>query len=450
MDWRSKAVSETDLWNILDNMHNEIIIYDKALRLIYVNNAAERHYGKQVQELIGTPYPELRETYFGNDTLPEVFRTKKTVTKQQITNLGLDVVTTSVPILDENGEIQFVVQNVNDVYVSPDAEQTGFLESLEEDLNDSEAGSFIYANPSMHKIFQMINKLKNLQAPCLITGETGTGKTLLGRHIHMLSDRRDRPFVYLHCSYSSPEIMDLELFGSAPNREYPQGKKGLVAKADTGILFLDGISDFPLKLQGKLLRLLQEQEYFPIGSKTVEKVNVKIIAATNRNLQQMMKFGTLQADMYYRLNVFELALPPLRARPDDIDVLLQHYLRYYNKRHNRQCFLSVEAKTALLQYSWPGNVRELRHIVERLVLMSTSGFIVVSDLPKTVFDSVSQIKDPAISKNYEGRTLDDILTEVERDVILEAFKSEVSSVNVAKALGLSQSKAYRLIQKYTR
>ena len=310
-------VATEDLWQIIENLHDEIMVYDNDYHLVFVNKAAERHYGKTAEELIGTHFSQLDETYWGNSTLPEVYEKKKMVAKRQITNLGLDIITISVPIFDEQGNIKYVAQNVNDIYNynKMGKAEEAFLEIT--DGTEPREESFLYASENMKSIMETIEKIKNVKNPCLILGETGTGKTFLAKYMHQQSIRKHKPFVAVNCACMNPNLIESELFGykkGAFSGANTAGKKGIVEIADGGTLFLDEISEIPYDLQGKLLHFIQDQEFMALGSEKKQKVDVKIIAATNRNLADMVKAKTFREDLYYRLNIFEVSIPPLRER----------------------------------------------------------------------------------------------------------------------------------------
>lgn len=442
------GIRSEDLWEIVNNLHDEIMVYDNDYNLLYVNKAAERHYGIPQDEMLGKKFSQLDETYWGNSTLPEVYQKKTMVAKRQITNLGLDIITISVPILDENGEIKFVAQNVNDIY---NYTQEGKVE--EKFLNILNGASkkeenYIFASQSMEKILDTLNRIKNVKSPCLILGETGTGKSHLAKYIHSISERRDKPFVAVNCACMNPNLIESELFGykkGAFSGANTTGKKGIVEIADGGILFLDEISEIPYDLQSKLLQFIQDQEFMPVGSEKKQKVNVKIIAATNRDLKQLVEAKSFREDLYYRLNIFEVTIPPLRERPDDIRVLIEHYLDAYNKQHFRNHTLSEEAMQVLLHYKWPGNIRELSHIIEKTVVLTNGKEIRNSDLPKMVFDYPKEVV-PIVE--YKGKTLNEVMREVERKMVTDAYEAYGTSVKVAEVLGVSQPTAYRLIKKY--
>ena len=440
-----------DLWQIIENLHDEIMVYDNDYHLVFVNKAAERHYGKTAEELIGTHFSQLDETYWGNSTLPEVYEKKKMVVKRQITNLGLDIITISVPIFDEQGNIKYVAQNVNDIYNynKMGKAEEAFLEIT--DGTEPREESFLYASENMKSVMETIEKIKNVKNPCLILGETGTGKTFLAKYMHQQSIRKHKPFVAVNCACMNPNLIESELFGykkGAFSGANTAGKKGIVEIADGGTLFLDEISEIPYDLQGKLLHFIQDQEFMALGSEKKQKVDVKIIAATNRNLADMVKAKTFREDLYYRLNIFEVSIPPLRERKNDIEVLIRHYLDKYNECHFRNHTLSEDAMEILLRYKWHGNVRELSHVMEKVVVLTNGKEIKAENLPKMIFDIGENKYEEIQDITSEKKSLREALEDVERKMVQEAYQKYQNSVKVAQALGVSQPTAYRLIKKY--
>lgn len=449
------GIKSTDLWKIIDDLHDEIMIYDNDYTLLYVNKASLRHYGIDQQALVGKKFNELDENYWGNSTLPEVYEKKTIVAKRQVTNLGLDIITISVPIFDENGEIKYVAMNVNDIYnyTKMGKAEEKFLDIMT-DHSESD-NTYIYASESMQLVIDTLSRIKNVKSPCLILGETGTGKSQLAKYVHSTSNRKDKPFIVVNCACMNPNLIESELFGykkGAFSGANPSGKKGIVQLADGGTLFLDEISEIPYDLQGKLLQFIQDQEFLPLGCEKKQKVNVKIIAATNRDLKQMVEAKTFREDLYYRLNIFEIVLPPLRDRPEDIMALTSYYLNTYNKMYLRNHTISEKAMSMLLHYKWPGNVRELSHILEKAVVLTQGKEIQTTDLPKTIFDLSQETVHEIPSEtgfSFEGKTLREAVESLEKQMILEAVKKYGTSVKVAQVLGLSQPTAHRLIKKYS-
>lgn len=433
---------------IIDNLHDEIMVYDDNYKLVYLNNASKRHYGIEPKEMIGKDFNSLNETYWGNSTLPEVYKTKKTVAKRQITNMGKDIITIAVPIFDEKGNIKYVAQNVNDIYYINEINQAE--QSSVEVLNKVEKSSenFFGENEKMKDVYSMVCKIKDIDAPCLILGETGTGKSHIAKIMHNVSQRKNKPFVVINCACMSPNLIESELFGykkGAFTGANSSGKKGLVEIADGGTLFLDEISEMPYDLQAKLLLFIQEKEFIPIGGEEKKRVDVKIITATNRSLKNMVENGRFREDLYFRLNTFEIDIPPLRERLDEIEPLAEYYLKKFNDRYNKKHTIQNDVYGVFKNYSWPGNIREFSHIIEKAVVLSSGDTITVKDIPKSLFNINVELNE---NTNYVEKPLDLIIEEVERKAVMEAYKKHKTSVNVAKALCISQPKAYRLLQKY--
>lgn len=442
-----------ELKMIIDHLHDEVMVYDDKYNLIYVNEASARHYGLKPEELIGKNFHEMDEVFWGNSTLPEVYKTKKMVAKRQITNLGQDIITIAVPVFDEHHQIKYVAQNVNDIYEinKINAAEQNSVQVLHS--NGEKITPFFGKNKRMSENLEMIEKLKDIDSPCFIHGETGTGKSFIVKYMHSISNRKKKAFVTINCACIQPNLMESELFGykkGAFSGASTSGKKGLVEVADGGILFLDEISEIPYDLQAKLLLFLQDKEFIPVGGEKKRKVDVRIIAASNRNLKQMVDSGSFREDLYFRLNTFEMTMPPLRERRDDIDGFIDYYLVMYNEMYHKNHTLTEKARHVLKNYSWPGNLRELAHIIEKVVVLANDKEIDTKDLPKSIFDLNEdlELKSDKMEALESGKTLAEALEDIERKMILGAYEKYKNSVQVAKVLGISQPKAYRLMAKY--
>lgn len=442
-------ISEIELKNIIDKMHDEIIVFDDNFKIVYANEASFKHYGVESKNLIGKNFDELDGVYWANSTLPIVYKTKKTESRRQVTNLGHIILTTSVPIFDDKGEILYVVQNVNDLsHINQIIKES----EVRKTITSEEKISILYSSKEMQKVYMTIEKIKDIKSPCLILGETGTGKSYLANYIHNQSKRKEKPFVSLNCGCMNPNLIESELFGykkGAFSGASSAGKKGIVEMADGGTLFLDEISEIPYDLQSKLLLFIQEQEFIPVGGVKKEKVDVKIITATNRSLQHMVENKTFREDLYFRINTFELNLPALKERKEDILNFLTYYLNLYNEVYDKKCIFSKGALEILENYSWPGNIRELANVVEKIVVLSKDNEIKISDLPSNLFKiDVVSVENNSFVEMAESKKLDDILYEVEKRKIISCYEKHKNSVKVAKELGISQPRAYRLIKKY--
>jgi two-component system response regulator PilR (NtrC family) len=298
----------------------------------------------------------------------------------------------------------------------------------------------------------MIRRVASLPSTVAIHGESGAGKELVARGIHQLSDRANKPFVAINCGGVPENLLESELFGHKKGSFTGaiEEKEGLFVVADGGTLFLDEIGEMPLALQVKLLRVLDNSVVMPVGSTTGIKVNVRIISATNRNLDQMRKEGTFREDLYYRLNVIPIIVPPLRDRSDDIPLLARHFVTSHTAKLGRNPLeIAPDAEQALRKFPWPGNVRELENVLERAVALCNGQRIEVSDLPDNVRNFVSSPSKNVSELPKEGLDLEALVSDIEINLIQQALKnSKYSQKKAADLLSLTpRSLRYRL-KKY--
>jgi len=301
----------------------------------------------------------------------------------------------------------------------------------------------------MQEVFSLVHRLGPSMASVLVTGESGTGKELIARAIHYHSPRGNGPFVAVNLSAVPETLIEAELFGYKRGAftDARNDKTGLFAEADGGTIFLDEIGELAAGLQAKLLRVLQEREIRPLGATKEQSIDVRVVAATNRNLEDLMREGSFREDLYYRLNVIQIALPPLRARPDDIIALAEHFLHKLTVRAEqpRILRLSAEAQRALLSFPWPGNVRELENVIERCVALTTGDEIAASDLPQ----HVRERRDTDFLAGAVARRLR--LSELEREYIMRVLDDEGGNkTRAAQRLGLDRKTLYRKLEDYTK
>jgi len=313
-------------------------------------------------------------------------------------------------------------------------------------------GNIIGKSKVMQQVFDTIRKVAPSNATVLIEGESGTGKELVAKSIHFNSPRREKPFVAVNCSALAETLLESELFGHEKGAftGAVSMRKGRFELADTGTLFLDEIGDMSTGLQVKLLRVLQEKVFERVGGTKPIAVNIRVIAATNRNLKEEMKKGRFREDLYYRLNVVHIALPSLKQRQQDIRLLLDHFIKKYadERKHSVPVTgIDPDVERLFYEYSWPGNVRELENLIERLMIMSPGGVITPADLPKsfkeTAHDDLYIESVPVDAKLY------DTLTMIEKTMILRALKKTgyVQS-RAAELLGIGKSGLNQKIKKY--
>jgi len=296
----------------------------------------------------------------------------------------------------------------------------------------------------MQEVFEAVYRVAPTKASVLLRGESGTGKELIAKAIHYMSPRSKGPFVKFSCASIPEGLLESELFGHERGAFTGAitSRSGKFELADKGTIFLDEIGDLPLALQPKILRVLQEKEFERVGGERTIKVDVRIIAATSRNLEKLVSEGKFREDLYYRLNVIPIFLPPLRERGEDIPALIEHFLERFNKENNRSVVLDKSALQVLLNYDWPGNVRELENTIERLVIMSPSDKITASDLPASL--SIRRVKTP----DRITSLLADI-EEIEKTNILHALeKSGWVQAKAARLLGITPRQIGYKIKKY--
>jgi len=311
----------------------------------------------------------------------------------------------------------------------------------------------IGSSPKMMAVYKTIASLQNSRATVLITGESGTGKELVARSIHLSSDRRDRPFVAVNCGALTESLLESELFGHVKGSFTGAAgeKPGLFEEASGGTIFLDEIGETSPNFQVRLLRVLQEQEIRRVGGTRTIKVDSRVIAATNRDLQQMVKAGSFREDLYYRLSVVELAVPSLRERREDIPPLLDHFLSEFAQKDQQAYHLHPEARRVLEAYSWPGNVRELANAVENLTQLSRGREITVDDLPAKIQADVLKrtLREPGAGDEVPALIEDwPTLDELERRYIQILVGRHREKQRIAEVLGVDRTTLYRKLKRY--
>lgn len=298
---------------------------------------------------------------------------------------------------------------------------------------------FIGNNQQMQKVFNIIHKLSKVDTPVLIRGASGTGKELVARAIHYNSARKDEKFVAINCSAIPENLFESELFGHEKGSftGADQRKIGKFQFAEGGTLFLDEVGDMPLLMQVKLLRVLQEKLFVPVGSNREIPTNVRIIAATNRPLEDMMKAGTFREDLFYRLNVIPIFLPSLVDRKDDLEKLIQIFIKKFNDSHNKRIIgVSSDALTVLKKYEWPGNIRELENVIEHMFIMENSNYLTLSSIPESLLSATGTVipeasSAAALASNAGDEELGLKVSSSDGDDDLDADLDEETDTNAA-------------------
>ncbi len=323
---------------------------------------------------------------------------------------------------------------------------------LREQIKSKEGfGSIVGRSPEMEKLYRIISKAAHSSHPVLILGESGTGKELVARSIHYSGPHRDKPFVPVDCGSLVPTLIESELFGYVKGAftGANKSKDGLLAIAEGGTVFLDEVGELPVDLQAKLLRALQEKEIRPVGSTKAIPINARILAATNRDLEQAVAQGHFRRDLYFRLNVLTLRIPPLSSRKQDIPLLVGHFLERMTRTTGVQRNVSDEALKLMLAYDWPGNVRELENSLERACALTSGPTIHTPDLPTQIQNWCSQAESAAAAEH--AKAVHGILpiAEIEKRAILSAIEQlHGDKLEAARLLGIGKTTLYRKLKEY--
>ncbi|GHH98928.1 sigma-54 interaction domain-containing protein [Neobacillus kokaensis] len=458
---------QNELNGVINSSFDGIVISDHEGIIIHQNPAYEQITGLSAKDCIGRSLKELEEEGIidASATL-KALEEKKAVTIIQKINTGSTVLVSAVPIRNKNGEIVKVVNNVRDLTQLNTLE--GEIQQLEKqnkqihdelellkEQNDPKL-SFIANSDIMKDVLDRALRVSQIDSGVLIQGPSGVGKEMIVELVHRHSFRKDHPLIKINCGALPESLLESELFGYESGSftgANQKGKAGLFEAANRGTIFLDEIGEMPLPLQVKLLRVLQEREITRVGGTRPIPVDIRIIAATHRDLAEMIKSGKFREDLYYRLNVIPIRIPSLKDRKDDIIPLIYHFLNRINHKYGINRKFSNDALQAFLYYDWPGNVRELQNIVERVALMSMNPEIDIHELQKELqftddikFNDKIPQTDIAMDSNMEP--LKDQLESFEAELIREAINHFPSIRKAATALKVDQSTLVRKMQKY--
>lgn len=438
---------------IFDSAQDAIFIDNKDGVTQWMNKAASVLYQVSKEDVIGINIDEQEKSgLFYPSVAKMAFMKKEEVTILHNNRHGKKLMTTGTPIFDKKGNIQKIITTSRDMteLISLKNQLEDVHNTLEELKEEQEEriGNLIIKSKKMQDIVQLSKRLAQIDSTVLITGESGVGKGEIAKFIHLFGDAQDRPFVKVNCGAIPESLLESELFGyesGAFTGSKKQGKLGLFEMAQDGTIFLDEISELPLNLQVKLLHAIQDKEVQRVGGVKPIPVNVRIITATNRDLSDMVKKHTFREDLYYRLNVVPLHLPPLRERKEDIFPLVTYFLHKYNEKFGVEKRLDSNAVDTLLRYSWPGNVRELENIIERIVITTKGQDILPENLPSFILGEDHKQKDVRLTVR---NSLKQTLEEVEKQVITAASEKYRTTREIARALDVSQPTIVRKMQKY--
>ncbi|MBM7622625.1 sigma-54-dependent Fis family transcriptional regulator [Sporohalobacter salinus] len=445
---------------IIESVSDGLYITDGYGDTIRINSAYEKITGIKSEEVLGRNMKDLvEEGVFSEAVTFQVLDKREPVSVMHEIKTGQKVLSTGNPVFNEDGEIVRIVTTARDVkklnHLKKELEKTKelserYYSELEQlrsqqlELDDE----IVVKSSKMEKVFDSALQVGKVDSTVLITGESGVGKEIVAQAIHKASERKNNSLIKVNCGAIPDNLLEAELFGyekGAFTGAKSDGKLGMFELADKGTLFLDEVGELPLNLQVKLLRALQEEKIKRVGGTERIKIDTRIIAATNQDLKRMMEERKFREDLYYRLNVVPIYIPPLRERKEDIAPLIFNFLQKFNEEYDANRKISLDVIETLEEYSWPGNVRELKNLVERFVVMSMQEKIELSSLPKKIEKSKYEGKSIKVS---EIIPLKKAVSRVEKNIIEMALKKYNTTYKVAKALGVSQPTVVRKKNKY--
>ena len=452
------------LLDIINPKNNLVLADDMMLSdaegiILRVSENYERNFGFTHDSIVGKSAFDLEaDGTFTPCITAEVIRKKKKITATQtINHTHKNVMTVGIPLFDNEGVLKYAVcfntvsmEQINAIHQNyrhlQDSLQQYSQEIAELRLRAT-ATNLVVKSPAMQRLWTLIQNTANTKANILITGETGVGKSAVAKAIHAMSNRANGPFIEVNCAVLHENLIESELFGyekGAFTGAASGGKIGKIELANHGTLFLDEIGELPPHIQSKLLQLIQEKTIERLSGTRRIELDFRLIVATNRNLEEEVQRGVFRSDLFYRLNVIRVHIPPLRQRPEDILPLAYQFLERFCREYGKQLTLSPRFVSFLEQFGWPGNVRQLENLMERLVITSQDPILDTTALPLDYGADAPEALPAAAG------TLEERMNAYESQIIRDSFRRCRTTVAVAKELGISQATAARKIAKYVK
>lgn len=447
-----ETLSASELAPILNSIKDAIFIDSSEGYALWCNEACRELYKVDPDEIYGIHISELEKSGVFTPSVAKLVMEKgREATIIHENKDGKKLLSTGIPIFGKSGEMTKIVTTSRDITELTILQNQ--LESVQKTLKQIELleqtsdKKFIAKSRPMEQILQLAGRLAAVDSTVLITGESGVGKGVIAKLLHENGPRRDFPFITVNCGAIPENLIESELFGyerGAFTGSRSEGKKGLFEAAQKGTIFLDEISELPLNLQVKLLQVIQERELTRVGGVQRIPVDVRIVSATNKELLQLVQDRQFREDLYYRLNVVPINVPPLRERPEDVLPLIQSNLAKCNKKLNEHKKLDPAALAILLRYPWPGNIRELQNIMERLILTTKDENISEDNLPIFIKNAAPSHSAP----DTDGLSLSAALERAEKEILTRALAEHRTTRAIAKVLQVSQPTIVRKLHKY--
>jgi PAS domain S-box-containing protein len=445
-----------ELESIMNLSGEMVTITDSEGIVLRVNNTCEKILGVKESDLIGKSTIHLQNNgVIDSSSTQQVLMKKQKITHYQTTKSGRRLLVEGHPIYQNDGTLYKVINISRDVTEISNLQQKleetkSILDYYQRTLNSlqKQDQDLVFKSRSMEKVYELVCRVADVDATIFLHGETGVGKEVLARTIHHTSNRKNEPFIKVNCGAIPESIMESELFGYAKGAftgANKEGKKGLALAAHKGTLFLDEIGELPFNLQAKLLQLLQDKQFTPIGGTAPVDVDVRFIAATNRNLEEMVKAGKFREDLYYRLVVIPIQIPPLSERKEDIPFLINHFTESFNQKYKVFKTFDKEVIQHFIHLEWKGNVRELQNTIERLIVTTPAAYITMEDLPEHFLKGNT----PAgLKPDPKGLHLKEAVEQFEKQILIQALESSSTMREASRKLGVDASTITRKVRKH--
>ena len=449
-----------EMQEIIEGSFDGILVTDGEGNVLLVNQSYVRHTDIQKKELLGHNVRELiNPVWMKNSVALLAIEQQKPVSMHHTTRNKKSIMVTGTPIFDKDKKIKKIIVNTRDITeiynLREELSKAREIEKIYFDQinNNNENTMFgwnkdiVIANPKMREVYTLAKKVCNFNAPVLISGESGVGKEMLAKFIHTESAlRKDKPFIAVNCGAIPENLLESELFGYTEGSftgAVKGGKQGLFEAANGGTLILDEIGEMSSNLQVKLLRVLETRTVLKVGSTTPIPVDIFLIAMTNKKLEEMVEKGTFREDLYYRLNVINIVIPPLRERKDEIVPLSLRFLNHFNKQYGQNKTLTYEVIQEFLDYPWHGNTRQLKNVIENMVVISNNEYLQLNDVPW-----ITGVIPKEENLDRSKMSLQELLDSYEKSILERMRIKQMSTREIAQVLKIDQSTVVRKFQKH--